>query len=417
MNNLWITISHTAKRRIFSKSFFWSTLIISIFVIGLTNIENIIDAFQDDESEMELEKIAVISDEDSQAFSKMLTSFEEGNYQYVPFKEGDVEEAREAANDGEFDYVLVLEGIQPNVEVQFYSSGTDFRVGEEVKSEVQRMKETYMTNELGLNEEELALIYSPIVFNEQPLQDDGDVQTMEDHMQSYWMVYFLVFAIYMIIIFFGSMIATEVATEKSSKVMELIVSSINPITQMFGKIIGIGLAGILNIGIIVVAAVIGNKISGDSFISEIFFGEVDYSLLGYAILFIILGYILYGGVAAMLGALVSRAEEVNQALQPLIFMAVIALFLSMFGLNMPDATFIQVLSYFPFFTPQLLFLRLGMTTVPTWELIVIITILIVSSIIMNLLAARIYKGGVLMYGKFSFKEGMKQALRLGKKEI
>ena len=271
--------------------------------------------------------------------------------------------------------------------------------------------------ELNLNEEELAMIYSPIDFTESQLVDDGQVQTVETQMQSYWIVYALVFAIYMIIILFGTMIATEVATEKSSKVMELIVSSVNPVTQMFGKIIGIGLAGLLNIGIIVAAAFVGYQISGEKFLSDILTDSVDLSLVGYALLFIFLGYILYGGVAAMLGALVSRAEEVNQALQPLIYLAMIAFFIAMFGLNVPDAPFIKILSYFPFFTPQLLFLRIGMTTVPTWEIILIIAILVVSAILVNLIAARIYKGGVLMYGKFSFKEGIKNALRLGKKEV
>lgn len=418
MNNFWITVAHTAKQRIKSKSFLWSTIIISIIVIGIANIQNIIDAFQGDmDGEEEFkERIALITDSESEDFAELLTSFEEGNYQYFIYTDGDVDKAKSAANEGEFDYILTLFGPFPDMEVQFYSSGTDFRLGQEVQYEVQRMKETYMINELGLNQEELAIIYSPIMFTEQPLQDDGDVQTMESHMQSYWMVYILVFAIYMIIIFFGSMIATEVATEKSSKVMELIVSSVNPVTQMFGKIIGIGIAGFLNLGIIILAAFIGYRTSGETFLNEFFQETLDVSLIGYAILFILLGYILYGGLAAMLGALVSRAEEVNQALQPLIFMSMIALFISVFGLNVPDAGFIKVLSYFPFFTPQLLFLRLGMTTVPTWEIILIILILIASAIAVNIIAARIYKGGVLMYGKFSFKEGIKQALRLGKKE-
>jgi ABC-2 type transport system permease protein len=212
------------------------------------------------------------------------------------------------------------------------------------------------------------------------------------------------------------MIATEVATEKSSRVMELIVSSVNPVTQMFGKIIGIGISGLLNILLIVVAALVGYTISGADYLDTMFRDVVDLSLLGYAILLIVLGYLLYGGVAAMLGALVSRAEEVNQALQPLIFLAMIAFFVAMFGLNVPDTMFIKVLSYIPFFTPQLLFLRMGMSTVPLWEIAVIISILMISVILINVLAARIYKGGVIMYGKFSFKDGMKQALRLGKKE-
>lgn len=145
--------------------------------------------------------------------------------------------------------------------------------------------------------------------------------------------------------------------------MELIVSSVNPITQMFGKIIGIGIAGFVNILTIVVAAFIGYLISGATFLEMLGGEEIQLSLVGFAVILIVLGYLLYGGIAAMLGALVSRAEEVNQALQPLIYLAMISLFLAIFGLNVPDAPFVTILSYIPFFTPQLLFLRMGMTTI------------------------------------------------------
>lgn len=416
MNNFWVTVAHTAGNRLKSKAFIWSTAIISVIVIGLMNIGTIVGLFSGDDDKVEKSTIAVISEVENEELAQMLVSFEEGEFDYILYTGGDLESARTAVENGEFDYILALSGDILNVEAQFFGAGTDFLLAQHVRTDVQRMKETVVTNKLGLNEQELAMIYSPINFQELPLAENGSVQTEETHMQSYWMVYALVFAIYMIIILFGSMIATEVATEKSSRVMELIVSSVNPVTQMFGKIVGIGLSGIVNIGVIIAAALVGYAISGETYLDSILRDVIDISLIGYAIILIVLGYLLYGGVAAMLGALVSRAEEVNQAIQPLVFLAMIAFFVSMFGLNVPDAPFIGVLSYIPFFTPQLLFLRIGMTTVPLWEIILILIILVISVILVNALAARIYKGGVLMYGKFSFKEGIKQALTLGKKE-
>lgn len=416
MSNFWIIVGHTAEKRLKSKAFMWSTIIISAIVIALMNIGTIVDLFSGDDKIADKSTVAVVTGEGIEELSEMLVSYKEGEFNYIHYSEGDIDSAKQAAENNEFDYVLGLKGDILNLEAEFFGAGTDFMIAQHVRTDIQRLKETVVTNELGLNQEELAMIYNPINFSELPLSENGEVRTEESHMQSYWMVYALVFAIYMIIILFGSMIATEVATEKSSRVMELIVSSVNPVTQMFGKIIGIGISGLVNILLIVIAAFVGYTISGAEYLDTILRDVVDLSLLGYALLLIVLGYLLYGGVAAMLGALVSRAEEVNQALQPLIFLAMIAFFVSMFGLNVPDTTFIKVLSYIPFFTPQLLFLRMGMTTVPTWEIIVIISILIISVILINMLAARIYKGGVIMYGKFSFKDGMKQALRLGKKE-
>nr|WP_252312975.1 ABC transporter permease [Sinobaca sp. H24] len=117
------------------------------------------------------------------------------------------------------------------------------------------------------------------------------------------------------------------------------------------------MVGLLNVAVLAAAAFIGNAISGDNILEGLFSEAIEVSLLLYALLFIVLGYFLYGGIAAMLGALVSRAEEVNQAIQPLIYVAMIAFFIAIFGLNAPDATIIHILSYIPFFTPQLLFLR------------------------------------------------------------
>ncbi len=418
MNNFWITVAHTAGKRLKSKAFLWSTIIMSVIAIGLMNVENIANTFTDSskDDEKTLSTIAVISDIENAEIAELLSSYAEGEFNYVNYTNGDLDSAKKEAETDEYDFVLGLSGNALNLEVEFFGAGTDFMLAQQVRTDVQRAKETAVTNDLGLNAEELAMIYSPINFRELPLSENGTVQTEETHMQSYWMVYGIVFAIYMIIILFGSMIATEVATEKSSRVMELIVSSVNPVTQMFGKITGIGLSGIVNIGVILVAAYVGYIISGATYLDTMLRDVIDLSLIGYAVILVVLGYLLYGGVAAMLGALVSRAEEVNQALQPLIFLAMIAFFISMFGLNVPDATFITVLSYIPFFTPQLLFLRMGMTTVATWEIVVILAILVISVILINVLAARIYKGGVLMYGKFSFKGGIKQALRFSKKE-
>ncbi|MBB6448053.1 ABC-2 type transport system permease protein [Geomicrobium halophilum] len=414
MNNFWITIGHTVSKRLKSKSFLWSTVIMMVLIFGLMNVGTMISAFSSEE-EAEESRIAIVDDTAS-SIGEMLEEDQEGTFNYVNYTEGSEDEALEAAQNEEFDYVLALSGDAANLEADFFGSDSDFTVGQEVNQDVQRVKETVVTSELNLDEEELEMIYSPVSFHEQSLTEGGDVQTEETHMQAYWMVYALVFAIYLIVITFGSMIATEVATEKSSRVMELIVSSVNPITQMFGKLAGIGIVGAINLSVLVIAAILGYMVSGNDMVQAIFTEGADVSLLLYAIILIILGYFVYGGIAAMLGALVSRAEEVNQAIQPLIYLAMIAFFIAIFGLTTPDAAFIHVLSYIPFFTSQLLFLRIGMGTVPMWEIILIMGILIVSAILINVLAARIYKGGVLMYGKFSFKGGIKQAFTMAKKE-
>lgn len=431
MHNFWTTLSHTVKQRIKSKSFMITTAVMFIGIIAGFNIVGFFldreDADVDQDPEAQEEAVYVIDEstdeqgEESSSLAVILSDLPMSSYQYVHEEGMTFDDALESVQEENEDLnpegVIHIEGDAAMPDVTFYGEGADFRIGQQVQYDLNQAREMYVMNQLSLNEREEEIFAGEIAFEEEALpQAEVEVQTEESYMQSYWMVYILVFAIYMVVILFGSMIATDIATEKSSRVMELIVSSINPVTQMFGKLAGIGIAGIINIGAIILAALIGAYTSGQETIQNFLSDIVDFSLLGYAILMIVLGYLLYGGLSAMLGALVSRAEEVNQAIQPLIFLAMIAFFVSIFGLNTPDSTVIQWLSYVPFFTPQLLFLRIGMTSIPGWEIALITGILIISAIIANIIAARVYKGGVLMYGKFSFKEGIKQALTLSQKE-
>jgi len=90
--------------------------------------------------------------------------------------------------------------------------------------------------------------------------------------------------------------------------------------------------------------------------------------------------------------------------------------IAMFGLGKPDAPFITATAYIPFFTPMIMFLRVGMLTIPAWEAILGIIILIATITILAIFGARVYRGGVLMYGKSNSYKDIKKALQLTKKE-
>lgn len=135
----------------------------------------------------------------------------------------------------------------------------------------------------------------------------------------------------------------------------------------------------------------------------------------YAIIFFLLGYFLYATLAAMLGSLVSRIEDVNQLITPMIMVIVVAFVLAMMGLSMPDTTLITVTSYIPFFAPMIMFLRIGMLNIPFWEIALSIGILVITIALFAALAARVYKGGVLMYGKSGSLKDLKRAINLSKK--
>jgi ABC-2 type transport system permease protein len=146
------------------------------------------------------------------------------------------------------------------------------------------------------------------------------------------------------------------------------------------------------------------------------FNQIPVATICYAVIFFILGYFLYATLAAFLGSLVSRIEDVQQMITPMTMLIVAGFMIAMFGLGKPDAPFITITSYIPFFTPMIMFLRVGMLNIPTWEAVIGIVIMLVTIVIFAIIGARIYRGGVLIYGKFNSFKDIKKALQLTKNE-
>jgi len=202
--------------------------------------------------------------------------------------------------------------------------------------------------------------------------------------------------------------------------MEILISSAHPVVHMFAKIIGIGLLGLTQLLIFLTASyvfILSKQDIVSDIASEVFgFDSFSISIYLYAIVFFILGYFLYATIAAMLGSLVSRVEDVQNLIMPMVILIMIAFFIAIFGLAAPDATFITITSFIPFFTPMIMFLRVGMLDVPMWEIVLSISILVATIMFFAVLGARIYRGGVLMYGPSRSLKDIKRALQLTKKE-
>src|SRR5699024_4751381 len=144
-----------------------------------------------------------------------------------------------------------------------------------------------------------------------------------------------------------------------------------PITHMFVKILGIALLGFTQICLLVAVGYILLAMKKDQLLRGMWdsFGILDIllSLIIYGILLFLLGYALYATIAAMLGSLVSRSEDAQQLMMPLIFLIMIGYFIAIFGISAPDASFITISSYIPFFAPMIMLLRIGVLDISVWE--------------------------------------------------
>lgn len=282
---------------------------------------------------------------------------------------------------------------------------------------LQQIQLTMAASELDLTLDQLAILNAPVSFTSEAIIEGA--KSEEELNQARGIVYVLLFFIYFSVIMYASMIATEVATEKSSRVMEILISSVSPVKQMFAKIIGIGLVGLTQMSVLLLVGYFSISNSQDLLtggVLEFFgFGDLSVAVIIYALVFFVLGYFLYATLAALLGSVVSRIEDVQQMILPLVFLVMIGFFISMFGLGAPESTFVTVSSYIPFFTPMVMFLRVGMLNISAIEPIIGIALLLLAIVFMAMFGARVYRGGVLMYGQSNSFKDIKKAIDLTKK--
>ncbi|MEK4886257.1 ABC transporter permease [Bacillus sp. FSL W8-0223] len=414
MNKFWMMLVHTYGTKLKTKSFIVTTIILVAAIFLMANINKIISYFDGHE----VKHIAVLDESNGVIFAPLKTSLTAVDKDIKLEKSGDDETAlKKQVSEGKLDGYLVLSLDERQLPKAVYrSESSDSNTADRLKNALQTVKGQMVAGKLQLTSDKLALLNSPVSFEKVPL--DRKAQSKEQQGAASALVYVLLIAIYMSVLMYANMIATEVAVEKSSRVMEILISSVSPIKQMFAKILGVGLLGLTQIIIAIAAGVLALQTNSEvlSFIKHFHISSMAASTIGYAIVFFLLGYFLYATLAALLGSLVSRVEDIQQMVLPMTFLVVIGFMVSMYGMNQPDAAFVTVASYIPFFTPMIMFMRHGLLGIPTWEVLVGIAIMIVSIIILAVMGARIYRGGVLMYGTSSSLKNIKTAFLLTKKE-
>jgi ABC-2 type transport system permease protein len=218
--------------------------------------------------------------------------------------------------------------------------------------------------------------------------------------QDFMIAFALLFFLYMSVLFYGIFVMRGVIEEKQSRIVEVLISSVKPTQMMLGKLIGIGLVGLTQIGIWALSAAALSLFGATVFASQgAKIPNIPMSLLVYFVLYFVLGFFLYATLYAMVGAIVSSEEEAQQAQFPVTMLIVVPMMI--FGLVMsnPNSTSSIVLSMVPFFAPTLMMLRITVINPPVWQVILSMLIMVLTILGSVWVAARIYRVGILMYGK------------------
>jgi ABC-2 type transport system permease protein len=212
----------------------------------------------------------------------------------------------------------------------------------------------------------------------------------------------MIFALYMVILLYGQMVATNVATEKSSRAMEVLITSAKPTSMMFGKVLASCIAGFTQLVLVFGTAILLYNINKDALsnpiIASIF--DIPMELFAYLIIFFVLGFLIYAFMFGAIGSTASKLEDINTSVMPITFLFIIAFMVVMFSMSSGsiDNIAMYVCSYIPFTSPMAMFTRICMSTVAWYEIAISIAILVASTVGIGVLSAKIYRVGVLLYG-------------------
>ncbi len=211
----------------------------------------------------------------------------------------------------------------------------------------------------------------------------------------------LLMILYITILIYGVTVMRGVIEEKQSRIIEVLLASVRPFDLMLGKVVGIGMVGltqyvvwaISGICISLVTASSALRLSGSSL------PKISVSLMVFFVVYYLLGYFLYATLYAMVGAIVSNEDDGNQLQMPISITFAVSLVLATIVMENPSGTRATVLSLFPYFGPALMFLRIAFDAAPAWQIALSITLMIATILFSVWVAAKIYRVGMLMYGK------------------
>ena len=302
---------------------------------------------------------------------------------------------KEKITSGEVDCAFVLTG--PTSYTYYVNNLSMYDSNSAVANEV--LQQIYQMNAMingGMSAEQAGEVMS--------IQITGEVESLgKDQIQNFFYTYIMIFALYMVILLYGQMVATNVATEKSSRAMEVLITSAKPTSMMFGKVLASCIAGLVQLVAVFGSALVFYNMNksywGDNMIVDSIF-NIPPELFVYMLVFFILGFLIYAFMYGAVGSTASKLEDINTSVMPITMLFIIAFFVVMFSMTSSsvDNVLMTVCSYIPFTSPMAMFTRICMSTVPMYEILISIGILIGSTVGVGVLAAKIYRVGVLMYG-------------------
>lgn len=409
MNKIVLIIQREFSERARKKSFIITTLIMPLIMIGLMIAPSLMAVYSTGDT-----KQVVIVDESGKVAPQLIHA-STPELKYVDQSQLTIDEARDTYNEdsGIFAILHIDEQGATDGDISLYTNSSSTPIIEQtitthVKAIIEHNKAQEVIPGVDLNKV-LADIATEV--NIETMNNDGT-----DYASgiSYALSLILGMLLYMIIILYGQMVLTSVVEEKSSRVIDVMVTSCSPFQLMMGKILGIASVALTQIAIWAVLVICASKFV----IPELFSAEVAASsdamlqslmgtltdtgyiatLLAYLILYILGGFLLYASLYAAAGSAVDSVQDGQQFNTIIMMPIILALIVMMSVFNDPNSSVVFWFSMIPFTSPIVMIARIPFD-IPTWEIVVSLVALYATFIVTTWVAAKVYRIGIFTHGK------------------
>lgn len=400
MKDLFIVTKFTMKDMLQRKSFIITTIIFLIMIVVGFNIPNFMKMLNKDS---DVNKIEII--DSGNVFEGTLESLKDLDTGYeIQILNEDYEKIKEKIENKEIDSAIIVEKQDENIKIKYIVKSATMMSGvpENIISTLNTLYTNIQINKLGLTEEQLKSITPNFEFALE--------QTDEEASGNVYAMMLLSLVLFYAIYFCAYQVSSSITTEKTSKIIETLVTSTSPKTIVLEKTLGIGIVGLLQMILLVGTALISAKTFLEPGIldSIIDVSKITPYLGIITIIYFIFGYFEYALLYALTGSTVSKPEDIQSANGPIAILAVIGFYLSYFTMMNPASELNVFASMFPISSPFCMPFRIMMGLAKPTDVIISIVILLITGIIIAKIAIKIYSNAILNYGtKMSFNDIVK----------
>ena len=402
MSKFWSTFKLTYMSKIKSKAFIIFMAIVVVLMVGLSNIDKIMGLFDHGP-----DKVGIVTQ--NEQIYKVLKQQGHSLEDDAKFKKVSKTKAEKLVKNEKLDRAYIVKQNKDN-----QLSGTILSKDNVDVEDKQRFTEVLTTmqshlvaSKLDLSQKELKQLQSQSQVDSKIMSDKEDSQLNSGQKTlNYILIYATLMLIFFIIFNFAGQVAMEIATEKTSRVIEMIITSVSPVVHILAKIAAVIAVAFTQVIMIILTALIyifafDLKKLFKNF--DIQMNHLAWQIIVVSWLCLIVGIFSYVLLAAILGSLVSRIEYMNQTLMPLTLLAMIAFYIAIFSIMKPDMLLTKITSFIPFLAPFELLVRSQSSDLDIWEIIVSMGLSVFGIILLLWIAVKTYKDSVLTFEKGLFK--------------